>query len=274
MRSDAPTQAASDVGFVPLSQVLQAQPSEKLSEARARVVALDRAVLINKFRDAFDNGKRVVAFILADELTRRGIPPCFWHADLPTSDYGVNQKLDLLLFDLRWLRHWHADHVKQVRYMRYKELFTFSETKFHRAAEYAFYGGTRPYWKIVGSLSLNQCQQWDCAWLRSAPIGKRHAAMLALSGQVLTALRADLTTVRRTKAFGDSDADATLQRRHALWVCAQMTGDSPTETALRYRQMTGDSITRQTAAKQLEKVREILTANRVTTRHGKRVTIV
>lgn len=255
---------ASGAGFQPLAPLLQATTPETLDAARLRVAAFDRVELLNGFRSAFASGKRIRAFLLSEELTKRGIPPCFRLHGLSATDYSTNQKFDLMLYDFRWLRHAHRHHTKQVRYVRYREMLTVGDVGFHRAAEYAFYQGKRPAWKIVASLSMTEAQQWDCIWLRSTPIAKRHAAMCESFEGVLLVLQDDLRTVRRTKSFTDDDANATLRRRHALWVCSQMTGGSPTETAARYGQLTGEEITRHVAARQLQIVGKILTEKRLT----------
>lgn len=245
-------------GFRPLAPLLKTIQSERLDAARLRVAEIERDELMDRFRSAFENGKRLVALLTADELTARGIPPTFRHLHLSGAEYSVDQRFDLLIFDLRWIRRWYPDHAKIVRYRRCKALLIGSESLFHREAEYAFYQGKRPTWKIVSSLSLTQQQQADCYLLRSAPIKKRNEATQAMRDRVFEALQDDLRTVRRTKSFTNDHAEATLARRHALWLCSRMTDGSPTETAVRYTQLTGHQITRQAVAKQLEKVREIL----------------
>ena len=90
---------------------------------------------------------------------------------------------------------------------------------------------------------------------------KLHTETCARSDAVLLALESDLRTVKLSSTFTAADAAATLRRRQALWFCSRMTGGSPAETARRYHQMTGLQITRQAAAKQLEKVREVLRKN-------------
>jgi hypothetical protein len=169
-----------------------------------------------------------------------------------------------MVFDLRWLRHRHADHYRHVRYLRYREILLSTESGFHRAAEFAFYAGKRPAWKIIGSLSLTERQQWDCVWLRSAPIKKHQAVTDLTLNRITKVLNTDLQSVRRTVSFTHHSADIALTRRIALWVCSRMTNGSPTETALRYTQMTSEQITRQTVGKQLEKVREVLRRNEMT----------
>jgi hypothetical protein len=68
------TIATSSVNFQPLSLLLQSIPSEKLDAARSLVAGFDRDSLISRCREAFAAGKRLATFIMADELTKRGIP--------------------------------------------------------------------------------------------------------------------------------------------------------------------------------------------------------
>lgn len=257
--------ALSTSDFVALAPLLRAVSYEKLDAARRHVVNFERIELLQRYRAAYVDGKRLVAYVMAGELIARGIPPCFWHDTLKFDDASINERYDLTLADLAWLRRWHPDHARAVRYQRGKALLTGSAKIFHREAEFAFYQGKRPAWKLVGSLSMTERQQWDCAWLRSAPIKKRAVAIEAASARVLQALREELRSVRRTASFGEAEAQATLGRRHAIWHCARMVKDSsPTEIAARYEQMTGSPITRQAAANQLEKVRAVLRKEEMT----------
>jgi hypothetical protein len=252
-------------GFAPLASLLCQVAPEKLLLAQQRLEGLGREELIGRFREAFANDKRLVAHIMSVELTWRGVPPCFRHECLIWDGASVNQRYDLLMADLAWLRRWHSDHAKVVRYRRCKVLIAGSDTQFQRESEYAYWAGRRPAWKLVGSLSLTEHQQWDCAWLRSTPIKKKAAMINAASRQVLDVLRADLQATRRTAAFGELEAEAALRRRHALWRCARIVGEgSPTAIATRYTQLTGDPITRQLAAKHLEKMRSALARSKLT----------
>lgn len=251
--------ASTEAVFTPLVSLLRAAQPDMLREARRRVGVLDRASLIARFRVAFANQKRLAAYILAEALIERAIPPCFWHEELALNNATVNQRADLLLVDLAWLRRWHREHASAVRYLRGKALLTGSDSVFHREATFAFHEGKRPAWKIVGSLSLTEQQQWDAAYLRSAPIKKQAEITRACSKRVRQALWADLQKTRRTATFGDSEAAVALARRHSLWRCLRMMkSPSPTEVATRFWQMTGVQISRQAAAKQLVKVRAVL----------------
>ena len=226
---------------------------------RRRIAQLDRTDLTERYRTAYADGRRLVAHLMGGELIERGISPCFWHEVLALEGIALAQREMLTLADLAWLRRWHPDHASAVRYQRGKALLTGSETVFHREAAFQFYQGQRPAWKIVGTMSMTERQQWSSAYLRSTPIKREAEATAILSKRVYQALRDDLQTIYRTATFTESDAQASLARRHALWRCSRMVkGGSPTEIAARYLQMTGEAITRQTAAKQLEKVGAVL----------------
>jgi hypothetical protein len=260
MRRDAPAAAEpSATVYTPFSSLLHAVTPDTLDEARRRAAKLGRADLIQRYRAAFADGRRLVAYVMAGELIERGIPPCFWHELLALDNASVNQRADLVLIDLAWLRRWHLDHASAVRYQRGKALLTGTDAVFHREAGFAFYEGKRPAWKIVGSLSMTERQQWESAYLRSTPVKRETEATAILSERVRLALHDDLKVIHRTDTFTDADAQVSLARRHALWRCSRMVkSGSPTEIAAGYMQLTGIPITRQTAAKQLEKVRAVL----------------
>jgi hypothetical protein len=244
--------------FRPIAVPLKEVAPDKLRDVRLRVATLERNELLDRFRSAFGARKRAASLLLSDELVQRGIPPCFWHTGALPDEVHLEQKYDLMMFDLRWLRSWHLDHVKKIRYGRYRDLLLSSEAGFHRAADFAFYAGRRPAWKIVGSLSMTRQQQWDCAWLRSAPIKKQQIAIQTQQPDVFNAIDADLRKVRLTSTFTSNDLEVAAERRKAIWVCGQMEENRPTATAARYRQMTGIEITRQTAEKQLRKIYEVI----------------
>jgi hypothetical protein len=198
--------------FTPLAELLHGTSSDTLSEVRRRVVQLDRTDLIERYRTAYTDGKRLVAHVMAGELIERGIPPCFWHEVLALDGITLAQRELLTLADLAWLRRWHPDHASAVRYQRGKALLTGSETVFHREAAFQFYRGQRPAWKIVGTMSMTERQQWSSAYLRSTPIKREAEATAILSKRVYQALRDDLQTIYRTATFTESDAQASLAR--------------------------------------------------------------
>lgn len=245
-------------GFAPLALLLRASAPGALDEARRRIAKLDRAALIQQYRAAYAAGKLLAAYLMAEELIERGTPPCFWHETLALDGASLAQRRILILGDMAWLRRWYPDHDKVVRYQRIRALLTGPESTFLREAEFTFYEGKRPAWQLVKSLSMTERQQWDAAYLRSAPIKKQAAATEAISKCVLDALREKLSKTHRV-SFGLAEALASTDRQYALWLCSRMVKDgSPTEIAVRYLQLTGSPIARWNAAKQLAKVRAAL----------------
>lgn len=260
------------VPFTPLAPLLQAIAPAKLAAARATVGGFERGELVTKFRSAFHAGKRLLSLLYADGLIAKGVPPTFWHSHLSRSDFNLEQRFSLFAYDVRWLRAAYPDHSRVIRYRRGKLLLTGTEKDFWREAEFSFYAGRRPAWKIVGSLSLDERQQTDCQWLRSAPVARRLQAVTAKREHVFKALNEDLKGVRRTAAFTDEDAKGLLLRRHQLWLCGQMACGKPTETAQRYKQMTGESISRALAANHLRKVIAALRKIEMTSRPEREMT--
>lgn len=239
-----------------MSSLLKNVSAERIYEILLRLKDVGREDLIKRFRDAVSEKRRLAAYLTSVELTRRGVPPCFRSLHRYQDSDSVNQRSDLVIGDLTWLRHWYPEHANVVRYRRGKLIFDGSDTVFLREAEFAFYEGRRPAWKLVQSLSLSEDQQWECAYLRSTPISREAIETRRLSKRAFLAIRNDIDKVRRTVTFTDEDADHAVARRHALWECSRMVQSySPTEIACRYEQLTGSSITRQTVGKQLQKMR-------------------
>lgn len=254
--SSAPIEDSGE-GFRPLSAVFEAAPATTIEAVRQRLESMGREHLLDRFHAEFFNGRRLAAYMLADELVTREIPPWVWLDGQLEGKHTVVQRCDLMLFDLRWLSRWHREHIAKCRYQRYRQLTFWTDKRFLTAAGWIVHDGKRPAWKIVRALSLDNAQQLDCVLLRSAPINKVAAATAAMRDRVFRALQDDVASIRRTRTFTSNDALNTLSRRRHLWLCSRM-ADSPTEVARRYRQLTGDDITRQAAAKQLAKVDEAL----------------
>lgn len=250
--------------FAPLVPLLRLVDPFKLDEAQQRLRKLERTDLLTRYRAAFAAGRRVHVYVMAEALATNGVPPFAWHEALHLDELNVNQRFDLFMGDLLWLRHQYPDHAKHVRYRRCQAVLTAQPAVFRREAEFMGYAGRRPVWKLVASLSLTERQQWICALLRSTPIKKRAAATEAVSECVFKALEDDVRLVRRSVSFGDMEAFATLQRRHALWRCARMVGtDSAQQVAVRYQQLTDTTVTRQAVAQQLKKVRAALAKSKM-----------
>jgi len=254
-------------GFVPLTSLLRLVDPFKFDEAQRRLRRLQRTNLLMRYQAAFASGRRVHAYVVAEALAANGVPPFTWHETLHLDELNVNKRFDLFMSDLLWLRHAHVEHAQHVRYRRCRAVLTGHTSIFRREAEFMWYSGRRPIWKLVGSLSMTERQQWECTLLRSTPIQRRAAVTDATSERVYKALEDDVRRVRRTTTFGEAEALATVHRRHMLWRCSRMVSTaSPTEIAARFEQITGTPITRQAVAQQLERVRTALKKMEVTSR--------
>lgn len=239
-------------GFEPLGQLLRSIDQERLIEARHRALKLPRSELINRCRAATAGRKRILAFVLNQAMTACGIPPAFRVSHLSSTGRDVNQAFDLLFADAEWLRNRHTEHADVVRYRRSRAIFVGSPSAMEREIEFAYFGGTRRFWKIVKSLRLTEQQQLECAVLRSAPIAKRVDAINAKRDHVFTVLSDDLARVRRTATFTDEEAKSTLFRRHWLWLSRAYTTGGPAAIAKMYEMLTGDPIDRKVVARQLQ----------------------
>lgn len=243
--------SAEEAGLESLSTLLQARAPEQLDKAAKLIQAFPREELIDRFRSAFSSGKRVLAYLIAEEMTTRGMPPCFRLSHLSNKTLTVNQKFDLYVYDLRWLATHYPEQAKPVKNTRYAKLFT-PRIAFKDAEHLFFYGNT-PAWMIVKRLRLTEEQQWDCAFLRSAPVAKKANAITEQRDRVFQALLGELPSIMKT-GMGEEEAKTIVLRRHRLWLCSRMVGGSPTKTARRYEQLTGHAIARNIVAKQLEKI--------------------
>lgn len=88
-------------------------------------------------------------------------------------------------------------------YQRGKLMLTGTEKDFWREAEFALYMGKRPAWKLVGSLSLNEKQQTDSAWLSCyiRPVVRQHVS--AKDSRTINSA-ADLEANRSRQNFHDN----------------------------------------------------------------------
>jgi hypothetical protein len=244
-----------DYGLIPLAQCIADADAERCRRIRAALPHRATGKLCTSLRTAFWSGQRVASFLLAEELTARGVPPSLREMELDRLHLGLNEKFDLFIYDAHWIMRRYPDQVTAVRFVQTERLF--KESTFHQAAQFTFYYGQRPPGKIAGGLALTAEQQWECSWLRSKRITKSADAIASARPSVRKKLRETIYAARN-KAFSNDDAAASLLRRERLWLCSQMFGDSPTEISRRYEQMTGERIARNVVAKQLQTITNAL----------------
>jgi hypothetical protein len=261
-------------GFCTLASLFDAIALKTLQDYRTGLAALDRSALVELFRLEFSDGRRERAFLLSEELTARAIPPSCRHYHLSSKQYSENQKADLLVYDARWLRARYPKHHERVRYPKYKLLLVGSEREFHFAANHAFRhdvlkdgdrGELRSTCEVVRMLSLSDAMQYDCMALHSAHVKKRIDATGMMRERVYAILKESIDSVRKTSYFDKGKEKETLSKRHKLWLASRLTEDgSPTQTAARYAEMTGETLTRFAVRDQLDKVKKTLKENHLT----------
>src|SRR5476649_996962 len=113
-------------GFVPSESLiahLRRFEPPKLEDARRRVAKLGREELIDKYRAAFAGRRHLAALIFADELIARHAPPACWLHHLSRTDHDLSQQFDLLLHDVRYIRHWNFSQVEKLQYKRSRAMF-------------------------------------------------------------------------------------------------------------------------------------------------------
>lgn len=248
-------------GLQPLSLLWGVDGGQK-DRVREALKALTRDELIRRYRQHATgaDGNRVAAYVLAEELTRREVPPCFRLHHIRSRALTLNQESDLLAHDLQWIVHRYPGQVKEVDWVKWRAVFTATNTgAFLSACEFLHYFGNRSMGEIARGLRLDDDQQWDCMVLRSDHINRIARKTDEMRAGVMEALKAfggDYTS----SAYTEDDARQTLLRRHRLWQCSRMSRKgkgrkvSPAKTAMRYEQMTGDAMPRNLAAKHLTKI--------------------
>lgn len=244
-----------EAGLTPLSLLIAQTSPAKIEEVRLRLGELPTSELIHRSTTAFVKKSRVTAFVLAMELTNRGIAPFFRRPDLGTSDSSfapsIDHEYDLLVQDLLWLSTKGPDQQIMAG-----TSITWESDSWHalfRRADSLFWLGNRPIWLIVKKLKLTERQQWECKLLKSMPMKHRARGLNQSAQRIYGLLAATLPAIMRT-GTDEVTAHAILRKRKRLWYCAEMCGWSPTESARLYQRMTGDAVTKSHVANQLSKI--------------------
>jgi hypothetical protein len=221
---------------------------------RERIKETRTSTLITHFGTAQVNNNRVAAYLLADELSDRGIAPFFWRAEItiPTSlTLHINQEYDYLVFDLLWIAKQYPGHPYSQR-VPMERLSSDREYLF-KAADSLFQLGNRPLWIITKKLKLTERQQWECQLLKSLPVKQKSRGLMLSAQKVYEKLAETMPQIMKT-GTGEDTAFKILQKRKRLWICAEMCDWSPTISAELYRRMTGEILTKSQAANQLSKI--------------------
>ncbi|HCY61430.1 MAG TPA: hypothetical protein DHV59_01020 [Oxalobacteraceae bacterium] len=248
----ASNKTVEEAGLTPLALLIAGASTAKIDEVKAGLQQAPTTDLISKSGTAYLKGQRASAFLLALELTERGIAPYFRRQDiaLPESPFSasVNHEYDLLVHDLIWLARWHQiGDIVTWNSASWKRLFS--------RADSLFYLGNRPIWLIVKRMKLTQRQQWELRLLKSKPIKQKARGLEQRTARIYDTMAASLPRIMRT-GMDEATAHALLRKRKRLWICAEMCEWSPKETGHLYTCMTGEVLTKSHVEYQLKKIAE------------------
>lgn len=243
-----------EVRFQPLSEVLKARVRssgrEALLKAAEEIGTWSNSKLMNQLVLAFEERSRTHAFLISEELTRRGVPPYLRSLALPLPEYqdcDVNQRFDLLAYDLRWVIATYPDHCTVAA--RYMDVF--KQGRFLKGLEHIAKRGDREIWEIVRDMGLSVDQQWDCHAIRGREVMARRKYIrerrVACLGHLERAIEGG-----KSCGLSEERKREIRRRRFNIWICSCIVGrDRPTEIARRYQQLTGEQISKQIVARQL-----------------------
>lgn len=242
-------------------------PKHKASNARIEATdePLDRLTLalrsanLGKLKSALVSRLRaldeVAALRVGAELTCRGIAP-FARGITLTDDWvdvyrGATEPL-LLLLDLQWISATYPDHSPEWR--RSKSLF--NSEKFRKEANYLINDGQRSAGQIVKALALSVDQQRECLLLQCLHIARWRKCLDRRLPIARTLIASGVRNTTKDKR-ADEELGATIERRSDLWLCAEMANWKPQRTAVLYKMLTDETITRQATAVQIGKLPKV-----------------
>jgi hypothetical protein len=256
--------------FVTIEELLSEVPEDRLDRACARIARMDveelklaLSIALFEARSAHypavgtasraSEIARRKSWLINRDFTRRGIPPCFRFRRPPdASEFGLNGRYDLALWDADWITTRHPNH--KVLFGQHKALFT--PKTFLASLGFLFYFGNRPPWNMCRALGLTEAQQWECQLLQSGAIGKRRRQISKMRPKMELQI-ATAQDHKRQRGRSAADKAKTLERLKALWLCGSMSDWKAQRTADLYHMLTGDRIARNLAAKQIEKIKAI-----------------
>lgn len=222
--------------------------------AKEKLPTMTTSALCNRLQDNFVSGGRISAYFVSEELTRRGVPPYLRSLAQPLPDFrecNVNQRFDLLLYDLEWIVHAYPEHKTNAPgYMR-----IFRPGKdFFRGAEHISKRGNREPWRIARDMGLSADQQWDCQVVRGREIALERKYIRERRLAYMDYFRSALEAGKRCGQTPEQQKQ-TRTRRFNLWLCSRIAGrKNLQEVARRYEQLTGEKIDRRIVGRQLEMI--------------------
>lgn len=183
--------------------------------------------VVENYQQDFRDGERSRAYLEAEALAKRGFPPCF-RIRSALADLNENQRFDLIVHDLQWLRAMYPEQRHKIQ-SSYGRLLSAGDAWLTTAEYYRSTKNRWEVWILVRELRLTIDQQWECRVLRSKDVKQGAAAL----GRKLDPVRVETMShlVDMTRRHGQVKAKGILDRRYAIWRCYEMTGRSPTKAA-------------------------------------------
>jgi hypothetical protein len=244
-----------------LAGFLNALGPDRLASIRSRLAVESPHRVLQAYRQAFAQGEREKLFLCSEALAvNRHVPPCFrLDGSYSAAHLPDALRFDLLAHDLQWVMSMYPDQWRHAKGGHSGMLHGASWLAV--AEHYWSTKNQRDTWLMVRQVALTVDQQWECAFLRSAPV-KRAALGLAIrQATVQRAITGRLAEANRV-ARGRSPLEPAYERRFKVWVCGEMTDRSPTKTARLYELWTGAALTRSVAHTDLEWVRACVPESR------------
>lgn len=235
-------------------ELLNKLSEQQHSAAIALLGRMTREKLIEELSFAYFHRKRLNALLINQELTKRGIAPCF--RAMPHKErIGPDLMFDIVLADAEWIASRYPD--QKGCFARYERLF--KPSSFHSTARFLFYQGKTPIWRMVKGLALTEDQQLECHLLHSGPVNKRLEYMRTRKPAVDSAISHSVMS-RRTGGLSGEEQRKVIKRRQGIWQCGFMANSSPQRTADLFEMMTGEILGRNLIAKNLDKIKRDIRA--------------
>lgn len=240
-----------EAGMTDLAGLIAALDPVKCAAVSEQLKKIEVSKLIATNTNAILKKQRTSAFLIALELTERGIAPFFRRSDLAPPESSIrsnDQEYDLLVYDLMWLAEQHKgfSNIKVT-----SDPCTWGPILAY--ANRLFWLGNQPIYRIVKNLKLTEVQQWECELLKSGSMKNKARGLHQSAAHIYGTLAESLPTMTKT-GMTDAKARAALIKRKRLWFCAEMCGWKPTETGRLYRCMTGEQLTKSAVANQLSAI--------------------
>lgn len=242
--------------LVTVLDLLMRYEVEDLDRNRQKLRALETETLYRLSHAGIQQKRRVAAFLANEELTRRGIPPCFRGLPDPNDD-DAEQVADLLATDLEWIAVRYPG--QKIFLGRWKNLTSTNEKSRWATIRFICNWQSRELWKYVKGLAMSEDQEWECHYLHRDKIGRAQDEIKRARADVAEKLRRRRYDRKLTLVTEVELAD--FERWLEVWACASMGAwKSPTRVAWLYTAKTGSPLSRQMAAKLMGKLRRDIPA--------------